>query len=111
MLVTTVKPTKKKHLALVGKGVTYDAGGLHLQGRGAMETMKADTGGAAAALGAFLALVRLHKKHKLTLAMCRAENAGRCSWTPARSCSVRPGWRRRRSPCRFPTTAPPSASR
>lgn len=75
MLVATVNPTKKKHIALVGKGVTYDTGGLHLKGRGAMETMKADMGGAAAVLGAFLALARHHKKHKLTLVMCLAENA------------------------------------
>jgi hypothetical protein len=41
------------HVALVGKGVTYDTGGLHLKARGAMETMKSDMGGAAAMLGAF----------------------------------------------------------
>ncbi|MEC8253613.1 MAG: leucyl aminopeptidase family protein [Planctomycetota bacterium] len=75
MLVATANPTKKKHIALVGKGVTYDTGGLHLKGRGAMETMKADMGGAAAVLGAFLALAKHHKKHKLTLVMCLAENA------------------------------------
>ncbi len=75
MLIATVNPTKKKHLALVGKGVTYDTGGLHLKGRGAMETMKADMGGAAAVLGAFLALARHHKRCKLTLILCLAENA------------------------------------
>lgn len=75
MLVATVNPSKKQHIALVGKGVTYDTGGLHLKGRGAMETMKADMGGSAAVLGAFLALARHHKKSKLTLIMCLAENA------------------------------------
>ncbi len=75
MLVATVNPTKKRHIALVGKGVTYDTGGLHLKGRGAMETMKADMGGSAAVLGAFLALARHHKKCQLTLIMCLAENA------------------------------------
>ncbi|MFN3244344.1 MAG: M17 family metallopeptidase [Planctomycetota bacterium] len=75
MLVATVNPSKKRHIALVGKGVTYDTGGLHLKGRGAMETMKADMGGSAAVLGAFLALGKHHKKCKLTLIMCLAENA------------------------------------
>jgi len=75
MLVATVNPSKKQHIALVGKGVTYDTGGLHLKGRGAMETMKADMGGSAAVLGAFLALAKHHKKSKLTLIMCLAENA------------------------------------
>jgi probable aminopeptidase NPEPL1 len=75
MLVATVNPGKKRHIALVGKGVTYDTGGLHLKGRGAMETMKADMGGSAAVLGAFLALGKHHKKCKLTLIMCLAENA------------------------------------
>ena len=75
MLVATVNPTKKKHVALIGKGVTYDTGGLHIKGRGGMETMKADMGGSAAVLGAFLALAKHHKKTKLTLIMCLAENA------------------------------------
>lgn len=64
-----------KHIALVGKGVTYDTGGLHIKGRGGMETMKADMGGSAAVLGAFLALARHHKAGKITLIMCLAENA------------------------------------
>ncbi|MFK7740320.1 MAG: leucyl aminopeptidase family protein [Planctomycetota bacterium] len=76
MLIATANPTKKgKHIALVGKGITYDTGGLHLKGRGAMETMKADMGGGAAVLGAFLALAQHHKKHKITLLLCLAENA------------------------------------
>jgi len=75
MLVATVNPTKKRHIALIGKGVTYDTGGLHIKGRGGMETMKADMGGSAAVLGAFLALAKHHKKTKLTLIMCLAENA------------------------------------
>ena len=75
MLIATVNPTKKKHVALVGKGITYDTGGLHIKGRGGMETMKADMGGSAAVLGAFLTLAKHHKKTKLTLIMCLAENA------------------------------------
>ncbi len=76
MLIATANANKSgKHIALVGKGVTYDTGGLHIKGRGAMETMKADMGGAAAVLGAFLALARHHKTSRVTLIMCLAENA------------------------------------
>ncbi|MCB9880001.1 MAG: leucyl aminopeptidase family protein [Planctomycetes bacterium] len=68
------KGKKGPHVALVGKGITYDTGGLHLKARGAMETMKADMGGGAAVLGAFLALARHHKR-PLSLVLCLAENA------------------------------------
>jgi probable aminopeptidase NPEPL1 len=63
------------HVALVGKGVTYDTGGLHIKARGAMETMKADMGGAAAVLGAFVALCQQRPAGKLSLLLCLAENA------------------------------------
>ncbi|MFM1871278.1 MAG: hypothetical protein RL398_700 [Planctomycetota bacterium] len=69
----TAKPTE--HIALVGKGVTYDTGGLHIKARGAMETMKADMGGAAAVLGAFVALCRAGVDGPLSLVLCLAENA------------------------------------
>ena len=76
MLIARANVGKKgKHIALVGKGVTYDTGGLHIKGRGGMETMKADMGGSAAVLGAFLALARHHKSSPITLLMCLAENA------------------------------------
>ncbi|MCA8966478.1 MAG: leucyl aminopeptidase family protein, partial [Planctomycetes bacterium] len=66
---------KGPHIALVGKGITYDTGGLHIKARGAMETMKADMGGAAAVLGAFAALVRHGVPGRLSLLLCMAENA------------------------------------
>ncbi|HEB51875.1 MAG TPA: hypothetical protein ENI87_01335 [bacterium] len=56
LIATANASSKARSVALIGKGITYDTGGLHLKGRGAMETMKADMGGAAAVLGAFLAL-------------------------------------------------------
>lgn len=65
---------KQKHVALVGKGVTYDTGGLHLKARGFMEGMKCDMGGAAAVLGAFRILVQNECPHKVTLLLCMAEN-------------------------------------
>ncbi|HLU40176.1 MAG TPA: leucyl aminopeptidase family protein [Planctomycetota bacterium] len=63
------------HVALVGKGIVYDTGGLHLKARGAMEGMKGDMGGAAAALGAFRVLARERCPLPLSLVLCVAENA------------------------------------
>ncbi|QDT96949.1 leucyl aminopeptidase [Gimesia aquarii] len=47
-------------LALVGKGVTFDSGGLSLKPSDGMKTMKCDMGGAAAVLGAMAAIARLN---------------------------------------------------
>lgn len=46
-------------LALVGKGVTFDSGGLSLKPTDSMKTMKADMAGAATVLGAMTAIARL----------------------------------------------------
>jgi leucyl aminopeptidase len=46
-------------LALVGKGVTFDSGGLSLKTSEQMKTMKCDMAGAATVLGAVLAIARL----------------------------------------------------
>ena len=77
VLIASYRPTGAKagHIALVGKGVTYDTGGLHLKARGAMETMKADMGGAAAVLGAFRVLAATKVKRRLSMVLCMAENA------------------------------------
>ncbi|WPP52862.1 leucyl aminopeptidase family protein [Catalinimonas niigatensis] len=48
----------KQPYVLVGKGVTYDTGGLSLKPSDSMVGMKADMGGAAAVAGAFLAVVK-----------------------------------------------------
>lgn len=63
------------HVALVGKGVTFDTGGLHLKPRGGIEGMKGDMGGSAAVLGAFRVLAQSGYEGRLTLVMCIAENA------------------------------------
>ncbi len=76
MLVARYGSTKAPlHVALVGKGITFDTGGLHLKGRGMMETMKADMGGGAAVLGAFRVLVDSDCPLRLSLVLCLAENA------------------------------------
>lgn len=46
-------------VALVGKGVTFDSGGISLKPREGMERMKDDMAGAAAVIGAFAAVARL----------------------------------------------------
>ncbi len=46
-------------LALVGKGVTFDSGGLSLKPTDSMKTMKCDMAGAATVLAAVLAIARL----------------------------------------------------
>jgi leucyl aminopeptidase len=46
------KPARKS-VALVGKGITFDSGGLSLKPAASMETMKMDMSGAAAVLGVF----------------------------------------------------------
>jgi leucyl aminopeptidase len=51
--------TVRAHLAFVGKGITFDSGGLSLKSPDAMETMKGDMGGAAAVMAALIALPEL----------------------------------------------------
>ena len=77
LLVVTYDPPRagKRLTALVGKGITYDTGGLHLKARGSMEGMKCDMGGAAAVLGAFTVLAKTKHKSRLALLLCLAENA------------------------------------
>lgn len=76
LLIATHAPAKAtRHVALVGKGITFDTGGLHLKGRGSMEGMKCDMGGAAAMLGAFEILAGSNVPIKVSLLLAMAENA------------------------------------
>jgi probable aminopeptidase NPEPL1 len=77
LLIATYRPTRPTgpHVALVGKGVTFDTGGLHLKGRGSMEGMKCDMGGAAAVFGAFRVLAAAGAPMQISLLLCLAENA------------------------------------
>ena len=47
---------RKRPIVLVGKGVTYDTGGLNIKTGNSMKTMKHDMAGSAAALGLMIAL-------------------------------------------------------
>ncbi|KAL9894684.1 putative aminopeptidase NPEPL1 granny smith protein isoform 3-T3 [Glossina fuscipes fuscipes] len=62
-------------IALVGKGIVYDTGGLSIKGKTAMPGMKRDCGGAAAILGAFYAAVKCDFKQNLHAIFCLAENS------------------------------------
>lgn len=68
-------PDSAKTVALVGKGIVYDTGGLSLKSKDGMPGMKGDMGGAAAVLGAFAAAVRGGCTHRLVAILCLAENA------------------------------------
>lgn len=75
ILEYTPKTKAKKTVLLVGKGVTYDTGGLSLKISGAMCEMKSDMGGSAAVLGAFEMLVASGSKHKIIAIVGLVENA------------------------------------
>ncbi len=62
------------HVALVGKGITFDSGGLSLKPSNGMVTMKMDMAGAATVLGATLAAAKLKLKVRITGLMALAEN-------------------------------------
>ncbi|HJM27977.1 MAG: leucyl aminopeptidase [Acidimicrobiales bacterium] len=70
------KPQKPsgKHLVLVGKGVTFDAGGLSIKTAQGMSTMKCDMGGAAAVLGAMSTLNELAPSVRVTGLMPLTDN-------------------------------------
>ncbi|MDJ1136474.1 leucyl aminopeptidase [Streptomyces iconiensis] len=67
-------PKAKKSVALVGKGITYDSGGISLKPAGHNETMKSDMSGAAAVFGAVVAASRLGLKANVTGWLALAEN-------------------------------------
>ena len=60
LLHLTYSPIKaKKRFAFVGKGITFDTGGLALKPANGMEAMKADMSGAAAVVAAIFAIAQL----------------------------------------------------
>ncbi|WP_427922950.1 leucyl aminopeptidase [Streptomyces sp. cg40] len=63
-----------KHLAFVGKGITYDSGGISLKPAGHNETMKCDMSGAAAVFAAVVSAARLGLEVNVTGWLALAEN-------------------------------------
>jgi leucyl aminopeptidase len=62
------------HLALVGKGITFDTGGISIKPAANMDEMKADMAGAAAVIGAVQAIARLALPVRVTGWVPTAEN-------------------------------------
>jgi len=64
----------EKPYALVGKGITFDTGGISLKPGPGMEEMKFDMGGAAGVLGAFVSAVKMGLKINLVCVVPAVEN-------------------------------------
>jgi leucyl aminopeptidase len=64
----------KVHLGLVGKGVTFDTGGISIKPADGMEKMKYDMAGAATMIGAMRAIALLKPKVKVTAIVLATEN-------------------------------------
>lgn len=62
------------HIALVGKGITFDSGGLTIKPGNSMSTMKSDMAGAAAVAQATFAIARLGLPVKISAFIPMAEN-------------------------------------
>jgi leucyl aminopeptidase len=67
-------PRGSDHLALVGKGVTFDTGGISIKPSDGMEKMKYDMAGAAAAIGAMRAIAQLKPPIPVTAYVPTVEN-------------------------------------
>ena len=67
--------TSKDHLVIVGKGLTFDTGGLCLKPPNSMPEMISDMSGAATALAAIQAIATLKLPVKVSAVCCLAENA------------------------------------
>lgn len=72
-----------RHAVVVGKGITYDTGGISIKPREAMVPMKTDMAGAAAAFAAVLGAAQARVPHAITAVLPLAENAvGASSYRP-----------------------------
>jgi leucyl aminopeptidase len=77
LIVVGYKPWEPKssaHLGLVGKGVTFDSGGISIKPADGMEKMKYDMAGGAAMLGAMRAIARLRPAIAVTAYIPCVEN-------------------------------------
>ncbi|MFI8099767.1 leucyl aminopeptidase [Streptomyces sp. NPDC086023] len=72
--ISYTHPKAEKSLAFVGKGITYDSGGISLKPAGHNETMKCDMSGAAAVFAAVVAAAKLGLQVNVTGWLALAEN-------------------------------------
>ena len=77
LVQVSYQPSAKtaEHVVLVGKGITFDSGGISLKPREAMMSMKMDMAGAAVVLAAVEAAAELELPHRVTGILALAENA------------------------------------
>lgn len=69
------KPRKaKKSIALVGKGITFDTGGISIKPGASMENMISDMGGSASVLATIIAAARLNLSINVSAFLPMAEN-------------------------------------
>ncbi|NKY10681.1 M17 family peptidase N-terminal domain-containing protein [Cellulomonas hominis] len=74
---------RPRHVVVVGKGITYDTGGLSIKPREAMVPMKTDMAGAAVALATVLGAAAAQVPHRVTAVLPLAENhVGAASYRP-----------------------------
>lgn len=83
LIVMTYEPALKKGqsvekdapvIGLVGKGITFDTGGISIKSADGMEKMKYDMAGAGAMIGAMRAIAELKPRVKVIGVVCSAEN-------------------------------------
>jgi leucyl aminopeptidase len=67
-------PASKDHLGLVGKGVTFDTGGISIKPAEGMEKMRYDMAGGASVLGAMRAIAQLKPSIPVTAIVPTVEN-------------------------------------
>jgi len=65
---------EQKPIVLVGKGITFDSGGISLKPGERMDEMKYDMGGAAGVFGSFVAVTELKLPVNLIMVIAAAEN-------------------------------------
>ncbi|WP_324652414.1 leucyl aminopeptidase family protein [Georgenia sp. H159] len=86
LVTVTYAPSSRgsgRTVALVGKGITFDTGGISIKPRDAMVGMKTDMAGAAAVLATVLAAAELQLPHRVVGVLALAENAvGASSYRP-----------------------------
>jgi len=68
-------PKTQKYTALIGKGITFDSGGINLKPSHHIETMRCDMSGAAAVIGILKNALALNIKKNLLFVMPMAENS------------------------------------
>jgi len=77
LIIVKYEGSSKKgdYTAMIGKGITFDTGGLNLKPTGHIETMRCDMSGAAAVIGTLKNVLALNVKRNLIFAVTIAENA------------------------------------